>query len=210
MIGRREELVAAWIEGDLDPAEAVRADLEVSANPHLLRVAARMRATRERLVVHGPVSAPASLMQRVETAIEFPALEAQRDRRWVAAMVGVGALVGAMLAASWLVLNREPPPPPVVAASVADAAVLVPPGWVLITTADPSLVEREVTSVGATWSQVGELVSLGFDASLARGVEQRLSSLGTLVPEGEPVPRAGRLRSVLTLRVPEPEPVVTP
>lgn len=205
MIDRREERVSAWVAGELDHAEAVHTEMDVSANPGLMRLANRMRAARDRLRTHGPATAPPSMLARVEAGLDLPRQEAALDARRLAAMVAVGTIAGAVLAALFLALPGTPPPataPP--AAVVAPAEVLVPPGWRLATAVEPDRIRREVESVGATWTAAEGTVSLVFDVTQARGVEQRLASLGELEVVGEPIARTGSAHAVLTIEAPPP------
>jgi hypothetical protein len=108
-----DEKFFAWLDGELDPAEAAEVQTRVAADPQLTRLAEEHRALGARLkgtfdpVAEAPVPEPliASLRAPQSEVIDFPPAPATRRRKWsplpqwaaMAATLAIGILVGTMV-----------------------------------------------------------------------------------------------------------------
>src|SRR5262249_56479006 len=104
-------LVHAYVDGELDPANALEVERQIAGDPALAaereRIEALRRATAERLPRE---SAPADLARRIEVALGLrprPARAASHPSwRALAASVAVAAFLGS--GATWLALSPAP------------------------------------------------------------------------------------------------------
>ncbi|MCH2149192.1 MAG: hypothetical protein MK095_07140, partial [Phycisphaerales bacterium] len=71
-----EERLLAWVEGTLDPADALALENELQSNPELFNRLKAMRDDREQIGLLPEPPPPSELLQRVEQAMTRPMLAA--------------------------------------------------------------------------------------------------------------------------------------
>src|SRR5215470_14036018 len=115
-------LIHAYVDGELDPANALEAERRIAADPALAAERDRVTALRAALTRHFPRErAPASLRARVE-AIARPRTVERPSWRALAASVALAALVGS--SATYVALGPREDAPIGRAASSTQVAVL--------------------------------------------------------------------------------------
>jgi len=99
-------LVHAYVDGELDPANALAVEKRMAADPALAaeceRVEALQRLVRERLPREAP---PPGLLARIEASVELPRPRAQPSWRALAASIAVTAVLAS--GSTWLALAPE-------------------------------------------------------------------------------------------------------
>ena len=101
-------LVHAYIDGELDPAEAIALEQRMAGDPALLAERARIDALRRLLAEHlPPTEAPPGLRRRVEAAIGMRTTPVAPRWRAMAASVALGAVVAG--GSTWAVLQQTAP-----------------------------------------------------------------------------------------------------
>ena len=98
-------LVHAYLDGELDPANALALEQRMAADPALAAERARIEALRRVIAERFPPEAPpASLRPRIETAVGLRRASPQPSWRALAASVALAAVIAS--SSTWLVLPR--------------------------------------------------------------------------------------------------------